>query len=47
MSAGLKGEPKLQVSVLISDHPELGVSVLIEAQAERELETNNFSCTEI
>jgi uncharacterized protein YjlB len=47
MSAGLKAEPKLQVSVLISGHLELGVSVLISAQAEMEMETNNFSWTEI
>jgi hypothetical protein len=47
MSAGLKAEPKLQVLVLISGHPKLGVSVLISVQAEMETETNNFSHTEI
>jgi hypothetical protein len=43
MSAGLKAEPKLQVLVLILGHLKLGVSVLIPAQAEMEMETNNFS----
>jgi hypothetical protein len=47
MSAGLKAEPKLQLSVFISGHPKFGVSVLISAQAEMETETNNFSRNEI
>jgi hypothetical protein len=47
MSIGLKTEPKLQVSVLISTPAKLGVLVLILAQAEIRITTMNFSTTGI
>jgi hypothetical protein len=47
MSIGLKTEPKLQVSVLISTPSKLGVLVLILAQAEIRIATMNFSTTGI
>jgi hypothetical protein len=44
---GLEAEPKPQISIFISVHAKLGVSVLILAQAEIKTATMNFSATEI